>query len=136
MVKCHGAPFTSDAGPRWPDPSMSDESIYYLSASVLVPEFATGPAARGQFANAIGHFYIKASSSTLAGAIASDMCRERGLGFVDYLCLPGVGDLSATDSLDEHRIAYATAAKSGSALVLSVILDNSLLPLDPTPFVT
>lgn len=81
------------------------ENVYYLRARVL------GASQQGPVA---ADFYLLAQDGTTAGAVAHDICRERGWVFDWYLALPQI----PTNENAEFRGAMALAQKEGAAVVL------------------
>jgi hypothetical protein len=81
------------------------DSVYYLRARVL------GASQQGAVA---ADFYLVAQDGTTAGAVAHDICRERGWVFDWYLALPQI----PTNTNTESREAVARATKDGAAVVL------------------
>lgn len=113
----------------------NNEQIFYACASLFLPALGCEVQGRERLSNAIGHFYIAASDGTLAGAIASDICRERNMKFIDYLCLPQPIRQESVGGLEEHRIGYLKALEDGRSVVVSAVLGGDLNPIDLTPLV-
>lgn len=86
------------------------ERVYYLRARV------DGAANGGAVA---ADFYVLAEDTPTAGAVAHDLCRERGWTFASYLALAQV--LEPSHENEEITRAIKLANEVGYAVVLSAL---------------